>query len=421
MYRLVLSAIALPALLLAACETSEAGPTSPTPVATPTATPTPAPTATATAAPETLTEPKVIFLRGLEETYPPYGVLWMSNLDSSDQQQLTPEDATAAFVAPVPDSQPGHLAFYYATLEGEDQHTLWKLDVATGIPTEMLSYASPYALGFSVSVSPDGRYLAYADAEGLEMFDTTTGETRRLFSRGDVDACTAGDLGECFGYAAADWSPDGSLLLVTRTFYEGASATVVDPLGEPPTEFIETNLGDGLPRSANWSPSGASICAWGRYAEYTGLYLASAPDWTYRNVLPEYEDPELNDKGRMLLDCEWLDETTVAFIDVQQIPSELGELLVLDTTTEEKSEIVVFEKEYRCCTGSLLVAPSENAAIAQFILPADDGRTFYWAQPLLVRLDSEGVQPILDDGDYVVTIVSPQGALPPSGGEPPTP
>ncbi len=171
--------------------------------------------------------------------------------------------------------------------------------------------------------------------------------------------------------------------------------------------LIETGLGDRLPAAGNWSPSGESICALGRYAEYTSLYLASGPDWEYRNVIPEYEDPTLNEAGTMLLDCEWLDETTVTFVNVRQIPAELGELLTLDSVTEETREIAVFEDAYRCCTGSLSVARSERAAIAQFIVLADDRRTFQWAQPLLVQLDGGAVRPILENGDYVVAVVQP--------------
>ncbi len=403
MNRLPLAALALAVALLAlaaACEVAEEAP-----VASPEATSTT--TATATPTPEALTEPKIIFVRGLKETHPIEGVLWMSDLDGSDQERLTRENEKAVFVGLLPDGKSGRLAAYYATLGGESGQTLWKLNLSTGVRTEVLNYESNRFRGRGASISPDGRYVAYLSDGGLAMLDTRIDQTRRLLTAGDGQACSSGDLSECVSYNAPDWSPDGRLLLVIKGFYEGASATVIDPFSDPPLELIETNLGDRLPTAATWSPSGRSICAWGQYAEYTSLYLASAPDWVYRSVIPEYEDQALNDRGRMLLDCEWLDESTVVFVNVQQIPSELGELLTLDTTTEETSEIVVFEDEYRCCTGSLSVARVEGLAIAQFLVLTEDRRDFRWNRPLLVRLDSGEVRPILGEGDYVVAVVQP--------------
>ncbi len=404
MNRLPLAAAILVVALVAlavACEAAEdASPE-------PTATPSPAPTAAPTPTPEALTEPKIIFVRGLEEIHPIEGVLWMSDLDGGDQQRLTPENEEAVFAGLFPDSDSGRLAAYYATLVGESGQTLWKLDLSTGVRTEVLNYESNRSRGRAASVSPDGRYVAYVSDGELAMLDTRSDQTKRLLTAGDREACSGGDLSECESYNAPNWSPDGRLLLVTKGFYEGASATVVDPFSDPPVELIETNLGDRLPMAATWSPSGRSICAWGQYADYTSLYLASAPNWVYRSVIPEYEDQALNDRGRMLLDCEWLDESTVVFVNVQQIPAERGELLTLDTTTEETSETVVFEDEYRCCTGSLSVARVERLAIAQFAVLTEDRRDFHWSRALLVPLDTGVVRPILDEGDYVVAVVQP--------------
>jgi hypothetical protein len=415
MNRLLLPTLLL-ALLALACEPIEDA-------ATPTPTPAPTPTPTPTAAPVDgfIAGPKVVFIRGVEQSYPLQGVLWMSDLDGGNQEQLTPDEETAAFVALMPDAESGAPALYYVSLPNEDAQTLWKLNLSTHERMELLTRQKHGFLG-GASVSPDGRYIAYVDTEGLAMLDARADETRDLLLAGDREACVSGeDLTECAYYAGSDWSPDGRLLLVTKGFYEGASVTIVDPFSDPPVELIETHLGDRLPSSGNWSPSGESICAYGQYAEYTSLYIASTPGWTYRNVIPAYEDQILNDRGRMLLDCEWLNETTVAFVNVQQTPSELGELLVLDTTTEESREVVVFEDEYRCCNGSLTLARSQGVAIAQFLLLADDRRSFYWAQPLLVRLDGGTVQPLLGDGDYVVTVVPSPGALPATGSVPPTP
>jgi len=121
--------------LAAACKAAEEAP----PGETPTPTLSPAPMA-ATPTPEALIESKIIFVRGLEETHPIEGILWMSDLDGGDQERLTPENESAVFVGLLPDGKSGRLALYYATLDGESGQTLWKLNLSTGVRTEVLNY-----------------------------------------------------------------------------------------------------------------------------------------------------------------------------------------------------------------------------------------------------------------------------------------
>src|SRR5207302_5815899 len=86
-----------------------------------------------------------------------------------------------------------------------------------------------------VSVSPDGRYVAYTDERGLRLYDVTTQADRSLLSnKPKSPGNSPGNI-----YLSPLWAPAGGWLVTTRTGYPPFDKPTLDfirPL-EPITEY----------------------------------------------------------------------------------------------------------------------------------------------------------------------------------------
>jgi DNA-binding winged helix-turn-helix (wHTH) protein/Tol biopolymer transport system component len=122
----------------------------------------------------------------------------------------------------------------------------------------------------SAAVSPDGKYLAYADNTGVYLKLIRTGETHRVPLPADFTA------------RVDDWFPDGSHLLVTRQErVERASLWSISVFGGLPRHLADDASGASL------SPDGSRIafCRGSLNLNFDGLFdgLCGQEEWVMRS------------------------------------------------------------------------------------------------------------------------------------------
>ena len=106
-------------------------------------------------------------------------------------------------------------------------------------------------IGF-VQISPGGRRIAYA-LEGVHVIDIESGESA-LVQANDPEGPGSGT------YWPVTWSPDGTRLLVERSFYTAGTALQVNSVGFDDAVF----LGNGCCQPS-WSPDGQHVYVSGPY------------------------------------------------------------------------------------------------------------------------------------------------------------
>lgn len=345
---------------------------------------------------------RVVFIRGAGAAeFPARGSIWVSDLAGSNARQITPEGVAARFVRVI-DAKSGARQLYYLSQDAEGNTSLYEADLDTGQTSVVLTYRD-IPEHYYADVSPDGRYVVHTQPLGLDMYDLATGETVTLFRAGSGPDCQAGVIAECYRAIAPDWSPDGRLLIVVHSVYEGGWAEVVDPFRSPPAVLT---AGDReYPSQASWSPAGDAACAYGQYADVSGLYLLEAPDWEARNLFPQFEDPTANPEGRSVVDCAWISRDRIAYLAVRQTPNNQGELYILDRRSETSRLVATLADATSCCTGNLTVLAGGRLAITQFFVL--EGSASKWSRPFAVDLETGAGTPVLEEGDFLVAMFSP--------------
>jgi hypothetical protein len=264
-------------------------------------------------------EPGLIFLRPDVDAYWAVGVIQMSDdLAGSNVVQLTPADVRASFVGLFEEDGAATL-YYMAAAELDNAITLEARDLATGETTTLASIEGREGVFPAGSLSLDGRYVAFSFRDGIDLLDLTSSARRRILTN-NLEACESGAVGECHSYIAPAWSPDGRLLLVRKTFWEGGAAVVVDPFQEDPKELRSQVIGGLSAEIAAWAPTSGAWCGYGHYDSPSGLYLSEEPEWQPRNLLPEYETLEPGALWHNVTDCVWLDEHRIAFVTTTTDP-----------------------------------------------------------------------------------------------------
>lgn len=135
--------------------------------------------------------------------------------------------------------------------------TAWRRvpSLPTGPIEHKLTWNSSENTVSGAGISPDGKYLAYADTTGVYLKLTRTGETHPIV------------LPANFSAHVDDWFPDGGHLLVSREEGPGkASLWSISLFGGPPRLLAENGLGGSV------SPDGANIAFFrGSLTEYDVL------------------------------------------------------------------------------------------------------------------------------------------------------
>jgi hypothetical protein len=205
----------------------------------------------------------IVFHRGAD--------LWVAKLDGSQEFALT-EGALGSHFAGIARTAGGGRDLYYTVLTGivgqepavesgtvEVRRRPLAARASDGIVVSM-QVAGKEAQRFrhvasNASVSPDGRFLAYADETGLWLRDLTAETSSSLLTNNDGDDCDDTSIGMCRSFREPSWSPAGDWLVLTRGIYEGALADFIRP-PEPITEY-SSDIGALWRR---WNSDGTQIC-----------------------------------------------------------------------------------------------------------------------------------------------------------------
>ena len=397
----VLVCAALIVLLALACGDGEEAPSTPTSAPSTVSSPT---SVGPSATPEVEREPRLIFMRPeVDASGHSEGVIHMSDdLAGSSVVQLTPGDVRASFVGLAQEN--GTATLYY-TAAGELSNVFtWEArDLATGETTTLASI-EPAASQVSLNgrLSPDGRYIAWANDDGIDLLDLETDARRRILTS---NFCGRGAVGDCYGYVSPDWSPDGRLLLVRKTFWESGAAIIVDPFQEVPQE-----IGQSLPAGktaaalAAWAPTSDAWCGYGHFDSPSGLWVSRQPEWQPRNLLPEYEALEPGDPWRNVTDCVWLDEHRIAFVTVT---TKLDE-----PETQYGATVSIYDLEAAAVTllADFGLAPPTVSWPELFLVPGSDMLAFNdpkSGRPGLLNTTDGTRTAILEPGDVVVAVTQP--------------
>jgi len=306
-----------------------------------------------------------------------------------------------SYVSLISSKSGGHL-LYYMSQDNEANTTIYSADLDTGDTVLVLSYRDIPDHYFA-DVSPDGRYIIYTQPLGLDMYDLGTGGSVTLLKSGSVPDCLANVLAECYRAIDPDWSPDGRLLKVVQSVYEGSWVEVVDPFQ---SSIAVPTAGDrAYPHNGRWSPGGDALCAQGiGLAELSGLYLLESPDWQARNLFPEFEDHTINLDSRQVTACDWLNQSEVAFVTMRAQPTE-GELHLFNRDTGQSRLITTLPEGTGCCGGTIAAVPGTSYVVAQ-ILQVAGGQNFLWSQPAVVDVGTGETLHILEMDDIILDAFS---------------
>jgi hypothetical protein len=340
---------------------------------------------------------RIVFFRPYEERGQYSGRLWISGIDGSDAQPVTPEGVEAVFAGMSAGD-----TFYWVELVSEDEAVLWRQTLPTGQREELLRFGRRY-FG-AAEIGPDGDRIAYIDYDSVYLFDLVTGE-KRLLLQGNAIACDQQAAGQCFLYRNPQWSPDGELLVVQKSFYEGAVMVLIDP-DDPVEQEVGDRELDGA-YIAEWSPDSRALCVIGRYAAPSAFYVARAPDWAMTGYLEDELEsaptPGFDPSVGSASGCAWpsSDRLLASIANSENgYPARIGVLDLADATFSE-FEFVSDDEGY---SRELIGAPGQRLAVTQAFVAG--GEYYKDPGPLhQVDADTGAIAPILQPGDWAVAVI----------------
>ena len=146
-------------------------------------------------------------------------------------------------------------AVYFASTRdsAENSASLWRMPLKAGAPAERVLQLDGASVGaVQPALSPDGRFLAWAQLEGFR-------QNWRLCAARATNLLEAVWLtpGEMSAYAPR-WSPDGRLIAFTgfRAGDPGWGIFVLEPVSGT---LVRADAGPGNSRSPDWSPDGTEL------------------------------------------------------------------------------------------------------------------------------------------------------------------
>ena len=142
------------------------------------------------------------------------------------------------------------------------------------IVQRQLTANSPDNPVLAAAISPDGKFLAYSDANGLHLRLISTGETRQLTLPSGLAVASLFSAAPATLGASISWFPDGSRVLITTATH----------LGEIPSLWAVSILGGAARKlrdgaaAASFSPDGSHIAFLSDYDSGSahGIWLSTA-------------------------------------------------------------------------------------------------------------------------------------------------
>src|SRR5688572_7367773 len=227
---------------------------------------TPQPSAQPSASPDSLL-PHTFYYLGTDNV----GLTQVSRIerDGTTQRQLTsepvnvndygisPADGSVAYVA--------NNQLLFVNADGSERRVL-----VDGGP---LDENNPFLSMINSPVfSPDGQILAYGH-KGLNLFDVSTGASNLVIENKIRDS-GGGFLFPDELYWPESYSPDGSKLLITLGYYEGASAAIYDPASNSLTRLTGAEGALICCDEMEWSADGTSF-----YSASSAMGMFSSGLW----------------------------------------------------------------------------------------------------------------------------------------------
>ena len=158
-----------------------------------------------------------------------------------------------------------------------------KTESQTELVQRQLTANSPDNPVLAAAISPDGKFLAYSDANSFHLRLISTGETKQLTLPPGLAVASAFSGAPATLAAPLSWFPDGSKVLIT---------TAAQP-AEPPSLWAVSILGGAARKlregaaAASFSPDGSQIAFLGDYdsGSAQGIWLSTADGNDQRRIL----------------------------------------------------------------------------------------------------------------------------------------
>ena len=156
-----------------------------------------------------------------------------------------------------------------------------------------LTANSPDNPVLAAAISPDGKFLAYSDANGFHLRLISTGETKQLTLPSGLAVASVFSGAPATLGAPLSWFPDGSKVLITTATHPGETPSLwaVSILGGAARKLREGAA------AASFSPDGSQIAFLGDYdsGSARGIWLSTADGNDQRRILAAQPGEDFNE------------------------------------------------------------------------------------------------------------------------------